>query len=83
MEKNIKVKVTKMVVISAYSEDYSEKSYKFYYGQNNYEYVPKSQVKFVEHSNGTLEFGSQIHSRYFEMPLWLYSKLKGIEYYGF
>ena len=70
------------IVISAYSEDYNEKSYKFHYGKNLFEFVPKSQVKFIEHSNGTTEFGEGIESRYLEMPNWLFDKLKGTNFYG-
>ena len=74
---------TEKITISAFSEDYSEKAYKFYYGNKNFEFVPKSQVTFVEHSNGSEDFGEGIESRYFEVPVWLFSKLKGCEFYGY
>ena len=74
---------TKKITISAFSENYSEKSYKFYFCNNNFEFVPKSQVKFIENSDGTLDFGEGIESRYFEIPVWLFSKLKGCEFYGY
>ena len=74
---------TKNITISAFSENYSEKSYKFYFGNNNFEFVPKSQVTFIENSDGTLDFGEGIESRYFEIPVWLFSKLRGCEYYGY
>ena len=74
---------TKNIIISAFSENYSEKAYKFYFGKNNFEFVPKSQVKFIENSDGTLDFGEGIESRFFEMPVWLFSKLKGCEFYGY
>lgn len=71
-----------LITISAYSEDYNDKSYKFYYGQRNFEFVPKSQVEFVEHSNGSTNFGDGLESRFFKLPVWLFKKLKGIDYYG-
>lgn len=74
---------TEKITISAFSEDYSEKSYKFYFAKNQFEFVPKSQVKFIETSNGGSDFGTGIESRYFELPTWLLSKLRGVEYYGF
>ena len=74
---------TKNITISAFSENYSEKAYKFYFGNNNFEFVPKSQVTFIENSDGTLCFGEGIESRYFEMPVWLFSKLRGCEFYGY
>ena len=80
--KNLEKKV-EVIVVSAYSEDYSEKAYKFIYANNKFEFLPKSQVKFVENSKGTAEFGEGVESRWFEMPLWLANKLKGIEFYSF
>ena len=74
---------TKNITISAFSENYSEKAYKFYFCNNNFEFVPKSQVTFIENSDGTLDFGEGIESRYFEIPVWLFSKLKGCEFYGY
>ena len=74
---------TKNITISAFSENYSEKAYKFYFGNNNFEFVPKSQVTFIENGNGTQDFGEGIESRFFEMPVWLFSKLKGCEFYGY
>jgi len=73
---------TNTTTISAFSEDYSEKAYKFHFSKNQFEFVPKSQAKFIETSNGNQEFGSGIESRFFEMPTWLVRKLRGIEYYG-
>jgi hypothetical protein len=70
------------ITISAFSEDFSEKSYKFHYGKNRFEFVPKSQVKFIENGNGKQEFGTGIESRYFELPIWLFNKLQGKEFYG-
>ena len=81
METNGKITVTKKITVSAFSEDYNENSYKFHYGNKNFEFVPKSQVVFVEH-NGSTEFGTGIESRFFEMPVWLFARLKGIEFYG-
>ncbi|MDR2084322.1 MAG: hypothetical protein LBP67_04945 [Bacteroidales bacterium] len=76
------MKTTETITISAFSEDYSEKAYKFYFANNQFEFVPKSQVKFLENSKGGEEFGEGIESRYFELPTWLFSKLKGVEFYG-
>lgn len=73
--------ITNKITISAFSEDYSENAYKFYFA-NQFEFVPKSQVKFIESSNGSQDFGAGIESRYFELPIWLFSKLRGVEYYG-
>ena len=73
----------KTVTVSAYSEDYSEKAYKFFYGNNNFEFVPKSQAKFLESSKTGEEFGEGVESRCFEIPTWLASKLKGASYYTF
>lgn len=71
----------KTVVLSAYSYDYSEKSYKFMFGRNSFEFVPKSQVIFVENGKGGTDFDNG-NSNYFELPEWLYRKLKGVEFYG-
>jgi hypothetical protein len=76
------MKSTEKITISAFSEDYSEKSYKFYFANKQFEFVPKSQVTFLENSKGGEEFGEGIESRYFEIPTWLFSKLRGAEYYG-
>ena len=70
------------VTLSAYSEDYSDKSYKFYFGNNNFEFVPKSQVEFLESEKTGENFGEGIQSRYFSIPKWLVYKLKGVEFYG-
>ena len=70
------------ITISAFSEDYNEKSYKFHYGLNLFEFVPKSQVKFIETGKGAQEFGTGIESRFFEMPIWLFNKLQGQRFYG-
>lgn len=70
------------ITISAFSEDYSEKSYKFYFANNQFEFVPKSQVKFIEAEKTGSEFGPGIESRYFSIPLWLVKKLRGVEFYG-
>jgi len=91
MEKNGKIKVTSIITVSAYCEDYSHKAYKFYFADTNYEFVPKSQIKFLERATSEnndfnldySEFGKGRESRYFEMPLWLFSKLKGHEFYMF
>ena len=71
----------KSVTVSAYSEDYSDKSYKFYFGKNQFEFIPKSQVNFIENKDGGNTFGSGIEPRYFEMPMWLVKKLQGVEFY--
>ena len=71
------------ITISAFSEDFSEKSYKFHYGKNLFEFVPKSQAKFIETIKGEEKFGTGIESRYFELPIWLFNKLKGKEFYGY
>ena len=77
------MKATEKITISAFSEDYSEKAFKFFYADKRFEFVPKSQVSFVECSNGSTEFGEGAENRYFEVPIWLFSKLKGCEYYGY
>ena len=89
MQTNGKIKVTSTITVSAFCEDYSPKAYKFLYAKDRYEFVPKSQVKFLERAtsenNQELDyekFGEGVESRYFEMPLWLFSKLRGVEFYG-
>ncbi len=77
------MKTQKKITVSAFSEDYSEKAYKFYYANNQFEFVPKSQVTFLEAEKTGENFGEGIESRYFEMPLWLARKLKGHEFYSF
>lgn len=72
----------KKVTVSAFCEDYSLKAYKFWYADKKFEFVPKSQVNFIENSHGESSFGEGIESRYFEMPLWLFKKLQGVQYYG-
>lgn len=71
----------KTVTISAFSENYNEKAYKLHFGSNQFEFVPKSQVKFIENAKGENTFGEGIESRFFEMPLWLVKKLKGTSFY--
>ena len=73
----------KTVTVSAFSSDYSDKAYKFHYGDNQYEFVPKSQVKFIESAKTGESFGEGVESRCFEMPAWLASKLKGAKFYSF
>lgn len=70
------------IAVSAFSEDYSEKAYKFYFANHQFEFVPKSLVSFSEDEKGK-EFGEGIKSRWFIMPVWLAKKLKGSEYYSF
>lgn len=71
------------ITVSAYSSDYSDEVYKFHYGRNQFEFVPKSQAVFLETVTGETEFGEGIQSRYFEIPAWLANKLKGADFYTF
>lgn len=68
------------VTMSAYATDYNEKCYKLHYGKNNFEFIPKSQCELVEAPNGI--DNKEPQSCYFELPMWLAKKLKGIDYYG-
>jgi hypothetical protein len=72
----------KSITISAFSADYTDRSYKFFYGNGNFELVPKSQVRFLEAAETGSDFGDGIQSRYFELPMSLFNKLKGINYYS-
>jgi len=69
------------ITMSAFAEDYSEKAWKFLFGRNQFEFVPKSQAIFVESAKKGEEFDNG-GSNYFEIPLWLFKKLKGTEFYG-
>lgn len=69
------------IIFSAFSEDYSEKSYKLLFGKNQFEFVPKSQVRFIESQKKGNEFDNG-GSNYFEISKWLLKKLKGFQYYG-
>lgn len=64
------------VSISAFSSDYSDRAFAFYFGKNKKEFVPKSLVEFIEN-----KFGEGIASRWFSIPVWLVNKLQGINYY--
>lgn len=68
------------VTISAFAVDYSEKAYKLLYA-NSFEFIPKSQCKFIESQKKGEEFDNE-GSNYFEIPLWLANRLKGINYYS-
>lgn len=71
----------KNITISAFCEDYSLKAYKLYFG-NSFEFLPKSRVQFLENSNGDCNFGTGIESRYFKVPMWLFNRLHGVNFYG-
>ena len=75
------MKDTEKVTISAFSSDYSDKAFAFHFGKNQREFVPKSQVKFIENKNGGAEFGEGIASRWFSIPVWLVNRLQGINFY--
>ena len=62
------------VTVSAYYKDYNEKAWKFLYGKNQCEFLPKSQVILIEKAGNTA---------YFEMPKWLADGLKGRNFYSF
>ena len=70
----------KQITISAYATDYNDKCYKLYFARNGYEFIPKSRCKLVEAPAGISD--SQPQSCYFEIPLWIANKLKGMEYYS-
>lgn len=79
----METEATNKIHVSAFSDDYNEKCFVFYYGQQRREYVPKSQTRFVEDDKGNTDFGKGIKSRWFEMPLWLAKKLQGTAFYTF
>lgn len=73
--------MNKTITVSAFSDDAGE-FYRFYYGANNFEDVPKSEVKFLEASKTGEDFGEGIESRYFEVPIEIFKELKGVEFYS-
>lgn len=77
-----KKNTNEIVTISAFSEDYSEKAYKLYYANNQFEFIPKSFCKFIEAQKTGKDFGEGVESRYFEIPYWIYKNLKGVEFYS-
>lgn len=67
--------------ICAASEDYSEKAYCLYYGENCREYIPKSKCKYIMNYFGEPEYGEGKAARWYTIPAWLMARLKGKQYY--
>jgi hypothetical protein len=72
----------KLVSISAFSEDFDNEHYRFWFADHQSELVPKSVCKFLEAQKTGENFGEGIESRWFEMPLDFAINLKGLKFYG-
>jgi hypothetical protein len=67
--------------ICAASADYSEKAFILYYGEGQSEYLPKSRCKFIMNYFGDTEFGDGKAARWYAVPAWLMSRLRGKQFY--